>query len=82
LRIGKAEWSEARLSRRCETVRVIDERKDGESRLLVRSNFSARKDWETGDVAVNLGRWFEQSPSESGRVWTSDAYHNWVRLKK
>ena len=59
---------------RRETVRVVDERKEGDSPLLALSNFSAREDRETGEIVVNLSRLFERSPPEPQRDWTSDAY--------
>ena len=66
---------------RQETVRVIDEREDGDSPLLALSNFSAREDRETGEIVVNLSRLFERSPPEPARDWTSDAYLYRVRVK-
>ena len=58
---------------RQETVRVIDERKDGDSPLLALSNFSAREDRETSELVVNMSRLFERSPPEPEREWTSAA---------
>ena len=64
---------------RPETVRVIDERKAGDSPLLALSNFSAREDRETGEIVVNLSRLFERSPPEPEHDGTSDAYLYRVR---
>ena len=66
---------------RQETVRVIDEREDGDSPLLALSNFSAREDRETSEIVVNMSRLFERSPPEPERDWTSDAYLYRVRVK-
>ena len=70
--IGEVDVRSGRLRR--ETVRVIDERKAGDSPLLALSNFSAREDRETHEIVVNLSRLFERSPPEPQRDWTSDAY--------
>jgi len=66
---------------RQETVRVIDEREDGDSPLLALSNFSAREDRETSEIVVNMSRLFARSPPEPARDWTSDAYLYRVRVK-
>jgi len=58
---------------RQETMRVIDERGDGDSPLLALSNFSAREDRETSEIIVNMSRLFERSPPEPERDWKSAA---------
>ena len=77
--VGEVEAKSGLLRR--ETVRVIDERSEGDSPLLALSNFSAREDRETGEIVVNLSRLFERSPPEPQRDWTSDAYLYRVRIK-
>jgi hypothetical protein len=77
--IGEVE-AKSGLVRR-ETVRVVDERREGDSPLLALSNFSAREDRETGEIVVNLSRLFERSPPEPQRDWTSNAYLYRVRVK-
>lgn len=77
--IGEVDVTSGMLRR--ETVRVIDERKEGDSPLLALSNFSAREDRETGEIVVNLSRLFERSPPEPQRDWTADAYLYRVRVK-
>ncbi len=77
--IGEVDVTSGLLRR--ETVRVIDERKEGDSPLLALSNFSAREDRETGEIVVNLSRLFERSPPEPQRDWTSDAYLYRVQVK-
>jgi len=69
-------------SLRQETMRVIDERGDGDSPLLALSNFSAREDRETSELVVNMSRLFERSRPEPERDWTSDAYLYRVRVKE
>jgi hypothetical protein len=70
--IGEVDRRSGLLRR--ETVRVIDERKPGDSPLLALSNFSGREDRETREIVVNLSRLFERSPPEPDRDWTSHAY--------
>ena len=78
--IGEVDVQLGRLRR--DTVRVIDERKEGDSPLLALSNFSAREDCETGEIVVNLSRLFERSPPEPARDWTADAYLYRVRVQE
>ena len=70
--IGEIDLRSGLLRR--ETVRVIDERRAGDSPLLALSIFSAREDRETREIVVNLSRLFERSPPEPNRDWTSHAY--------
>ncbi len=77
--IGEVDGKSGRLRR--ETVRVIDERKAGDSPLLALSNFSAREDRETGEIVVNLSRLFERSPPDPNRDWTADAWLYRVPVK-
>jgi len=56
-----------------ETVRVIDDRGPQESEFLQLSNFAAREDRETGEIVLQMCRFFEHSTG-STRDWTSDAY--------
>lgn len=77
--IGEVDVRSGLLRR--DTVRVIDERKAGDSPLLALSNFSAREDRATGEIVVNLSRLFERSPPDPARDWTSDAYLYRVPVK-
>jgi hypothetical protein len=58
---------------RQETVRVVDDRGPQETEFLQLSNFAAREDRETGEIVVNLCRFFEHTTGAE-RNWTSDAY--------
>lgn len=52
-----------------DSIRVIDDRRDGDSEHLTLSNFYVREDRETGELLLHLTRLFA---AESGN-WTADA---------
>jgi len=70
--IGEVDRASGLLRR--ETVRVVDDKRPEDSPLLALSNFSAREDRATREIAVNLSRLFERSPPEPARDWTTDAW--------
>jgi hypothetical protein len=55
-RVGEVDRQTGLLRR--ETVRIVDDRAPGESELLTLSNFSAREDRETREIALHLTRGF------------------------
>ncbi len=69
--VGEVDVRSGRLRR--ESVRVVDDRRTGDSELIAFSNFSAREDRGTGEIVLNLSRLFQHSKS-GVRDWTSDAY--------
>ena len=58
---------------RRESVRIVDDRRPGDSLDLSLSNFTAREDRASGEIVLHLSRLFQNSKSEM-RDWTSDAY--------
>ncbi|MDB6127873.1 MAG: hypothetical protein JWM35_1769 [Verrucomicrobia bacterium] len=62
------------------TLRIVDDRRPGESESLQLSNFAAREDRETGEIVVTLSRLFERTKGPT-RDWTSDAYLYHIPVK-
>jgi hypothetical protein len=54
------------------SVRVVDDRRPGDSADLALSNFSAREDRVTGEIVLHLTRLFARLQDER-RDWTADA---------
>ena len=65
---------------RKDTVRVVDTRGPGETEFLQLSNFAAREDRETGEIVLNMCRFFEHTTGPT-RDWTSDSYVYHIPVK-
>jgi hypothetical protein len=55
------------------SVRVVDDRRPGESAFLALSSPISREDRETGEIVLNMTRFFELSTATE-RNWTANAY--------
>ena len=56
-----------------DTVRLLDDRKPGESAHLTLSNFYVREDRETGELLLHMTRFFAQAGNCGTADWTADA---------
>ncbi len=68
--VGEVDRSSGLLIER--SVRVVDDRRPGDSPDLSLSNFSAREDRRTGEIVLHLTRLFARAQGEA-RDWTADA---------
>lgn len=62
-------------------MRIVDDRRPGDSLDLSLSNFTAREDRASGEIVLHLSRLFQNSKSEM-RDWTSDAYVYYIPINE